>query len=540
MKITFTQSSTSVSVYDFIEIAVQIEDGIIANPFTDANLFGLFGADGKSETGAPHGSPVDGFCDDPAGKTYRIRYMPTTAGKHTFAITFRHGAQSWQHNGEFEAVPGGRRGLLHLDRSHPWHFVWGGTGEHYYYNSTTTYFLLGLRDEAAIRGVVDRMHRLKVNRLRVALNPARVKDGMAWGEPVYPSEEFTFLFGPWVAQTPEDLEKPQWDVTRFDVAFWQKYERMLAYACSRDILISVIFYVDGLRPGVDPFGRAGDPSGRPQLMGGEDEQRYYHYAAARLSAFSNVMWDVSNEYQLFRTAGWAERMGAFLKSCDPYGHLTSIHGHATFEFRNSGWADFAMYQTWDEHGGYDFMLNHRLKQAEAGRPMPQVNEEYGYEDHYPQYGGIDHQAPARSSDSRCRLAWEMVMAGGYQTTGEYAGDGQGGWINGRGSRDGMLIGNSFLMDFITSFNWWEAEPRPDLAGEGTLCLRVSSSLLALYAPQGGNLGVNVSAGVFIAEWFNPINGIWLAPQKVFHSGGSLTLLSPFPGQDMAVRLTMSA
>ena len=355
VEISFTQSHTALEAYDFVEVSAHVAAGAFTNPFTEVELHGVFGPESKAVAGAPRLIPVDGFCDAADGSVFRIRFMPTTPGRHTYTVTLRHGRQTWQHSGTFEAQAAGRRGLVRVDREHPWHFIWEGSGEHYYYNSTTAYALMGLRDEALIQAVVDRLHRLKVNRLRVALNPARVKDGMAWYEPVYPSDEFSFLFGPWVAATPDDLEHPGWDVTRFDVAFWQKYERLLAYASQRDVLISVIFHLDGARPGVDPFGKA--------LMGGEDEQRYYRYAAARLAAFSNVMWDVTNEYHLFRTAGWAERMGLFLRSCDPYRHLTSIHGHETFEFRTAGWADFAMYQSWDEFGGYEFMLNHRREQA---------------------------------------------------------------------------------------------------------------------------------------------------------------------------------
>ncbi|HBY60039.1 MAG TPA: hypothetical protein DEH78_09465, partial [Solibacterales bacterium] len=116
-----------------------------------------------------------------------------------------------------------------------------------------------------------------------------------------------------------------------------------------------------------------------ERMGGEDEQRYYRYAIARFAAFENVMWDVTNEYRLFRDDAWAEKMGAFLKQRDPNGLPISIHGHGTFNFRKSPWADYAMYQSWDESGGYEYMLKNRRMQQEAGRPIPQVNEEYGYE-----------------------------------------------------------------------------------------------------------------------------------------------------------------
>jgi hypothetical protein len=212
------------------------------------------------------------------------------------------------------------------------------------------------------------------------------------------------------------VENPGFDVTRFNVDYWRKWESLLRHARELNMVVSVIFYVDGRRPGVDPFSK--------KNMGGKDEQRYYQYAVARFAAFSNVMWDVTNEYRLFRDNAWAEKMGTFIKEHDPYGHLISVHGHGDFRFQTSSWADFAMYQSWDERGGYAFMLNNRKKQAATGRVIPQVNEEYGYEDHYPTWGG-NRRAPARSADSRRRLAWEIYMSGCYQTTGERANTGTG-------------------------------------------------------------------------------------------------------------------
>lgn len=342
---------------------------------------------------------------------------------------------------------------------HPWHFLWEGTGEHYFWNGTTTYWLLGWDDET-IRSSIDRLSGLKVNRLRAAIN-GRVRDGRAWYENVYPTEKFSFLMNPWVAERPDSVEKPGFGATRFNLPHWHKIERMLRHAREKDMVISIIFYVDGARSGVDPFGKA--------RMGGEDEQRYYRDAVARLAAFSNAMWDVTNEYHLFRNEEWTNKMGAFIRQCDAYDHVMSVHGHGQFPFRTSEWADFAMYQSWDEHGGYRFMLNHRLQQQKTGRPMPQVNEEYGYEDHYPVAWGGGRKAPARSAETRGRLAWGMYMAGGYQTTGERADTGTGwgpdtggGWINGRGDDSmTMLKGYGHIVDFFTALPWWRLEPDND-------------------------------------------------------------------------------
>lgn len=451
--VKFTPSASTVDVYDFVEVTIAVANPSVANPFTEVMIEGEFGPPGRNPV------KVEGFCDSLDGTVFRIRFMPTQPGPHRYTVAYRQGGFTTQYIGTFTARNAGRRGLVRVDPKYPWHFLWEGTGEHYFWNGTTAYWLVGW-DEENIERNLERLHRLKVNRVRAALN-GRVQDGRAWFENVYPTDRFTFLLNPWVAARPASVEDPGFDVTRFNVAHWQKYEHLLRYARELDMVVSVIFYVDGARPGVDPFGRQG--------MGGEDEQRYYRYAVARLAPFSNVMWDVTNEYHLFRDEAWANQMGALIKQCDPYDHLTSVHGHEEFPFRTSAWADFAMHQQWDESGSYHFLRACRDKQARTGRIMPQVNEEYGYEDHYPTWGG-NRKVPARSADNRRRLAWGMTMAGGYQTTGERADTGAGwgphtggGWLNGRGDDSMvMLQGYGHIVDFFTAIPWWTLHPDDDL------------------------------------------------------------------------------
>jgi hypothetical protein len=492
MDITFTQSAESVDAYDFVEVAIHVAGDLPANPFTNVEVRGVF---------APVGGPaltVDGFCDSADGSVQRVRFMPMQSGDHIFTVTYRHGATVAVHNGRFTAQNAGANGLVRVDPQHPFHFVYAGTGAHYFYNSTTAYALAGVRDDLML-AAIDRLAGLKINRLRCAIYGARVPSGEVWGEPVYNSDEFQFLMNPWPAARPDSVDDPGFDVTRFNVTHWQKFERLLRHARAHGVQVSVIFYVDGQRPPtMYPFIGSG---------AGPDEQRYYRYAAARFAAFSNAMWDVSNEYRLFRDDAWAETMGAFLKSCDPYDHLISVHGHGDFRFRVSAWADYALYQSWDEHGGYTYMVKNRAEQAATGRPMPQVNEEYGYEDHYPQGWGEARQAPARNADNRRRLAWEIAMAGGYQTTGEYAGNGLGGWINGRGDEGmTMLRGNAHMLDFFTSFDWWKLAPHPELA-DGAMCLAEPGVRAVVYLPHGGSVTLTLD-GPATARWFNPRDGAW--------------------------------
>jgi hypothetical protein len=508
---------SSVPCSDFLELVLEVAGSGTTNPFTDVTVTGAFGL-----AGAPP-LAVDGFCDSPDGTVHRIRFMPGKPGRHDYTVTYREGAFAQTFRGTFEATEAQRKGVVRVDPEFPWHFQWDGSKERFFWNGTTAYWLAGW-DDASILAILDRLDRLKVTRVRVALN-GRVQDGRAWFENVFPTEKFTFLLNPWVAREPSSVEAPGFDVTRFNVAHWQKFERLVRHAWTNNMVISVIFYVDGRRPGVDPFGANG--------KGGADEQRYYRYAVARLGAFANVMWDLANEYRLFRDDAWAEKMGAFVKACDPYDHLTSTHGHGDFRFRTSPWADFAMYQSWDEHGGYRYLLQNRQEQEQTGRLMPQVNEEYGYEDHYPQGWGENRVAPARSAESRRQLAWEIYLAGGYQTTGERADRGTGwgpdtggGWLNGRGDETmTMLDAYAHIYDFFTAIPWWTLVPEPGLVvsfkpAQPAPAARAESAIQALasrnkegdlavvYLPQGGVVTLK-SEGLkdgLKPLWFSPRDG----------------------------------
>jgi hypothetical protein len=523
---------TPVDTYDVVEITVNTAPAT-GNPFTAGTLSGELRREGGGTF------RIAGFCDSPDGSVWRVRMMPVQPGVHRYRLRFQSGSETGEAEGSFEARPSRRKGLLRVDPQHPHHFLWEGTGEHYFWNGLTTYALLGWRDEATIRAIIDRAAKHKVNRLRVSLNGPRVPDASRWYEPVKPSADFRFLFGPWIPQNPGDVQNPGWDVTRYDTAFWQKLDRTVRYARDRDVIVSIIFFLDGADRGADPFGKARAFS--------EDERRYYAYAAARLAAYSNVTWDITNEWHLFRDAWWVERIGTYLKSVDPYNHLASCHGRGDYPWMLSHWSDFAMFQIWDENGGFREMLNRREAQAKTGRPTPQINEEYGYEDHYPVKWGGNRRPPARIAGNRRRLAWEITMAGCYQTTGEKANRGQGqsdaptpgGWING-GFDDSMkmLEGYAHMVDFFRSFDWWKLDPAPSRAAGGVLVLAEPSRRYVIYAPGPASAAVRLDAGSYTSRWYNPRTGQWSDGPAIAASGSDPWQLPPLPGDgDWALLVT---
>jgi hypothetical protein len=147
------------------------------------------------------------------------------------------------------------------------------------------------------------------------------------------------------------------------------------------------------------------------------------------------------------------------------------------------------FQQWDRPL-HEWLLQQRQAQARTGRIIPQVDEEYGYEDHYPSWA--PYRPPAASSDANRRAAWEISMAGAYQTTGETAKRGTG------------------VAD--------------ELVDSGAFCLAEPGNVYVVYLRHRGSVTAMLDAGRYRTLWFNPRSGqyadapdadgpVWTSPQS---------------------------
>jgi len=488
-KVVFTQSASAVAAYRFLEITAKIKDPGVGNPFTDASFTGDF-----AKAGSTQSTQVEGFCDSQDGTLFRIRFMPSSPGNYTYRLSLKIPSRTETYAGSFAANDEHLRGPIRVDPEHRWHFIWEGTGEHYYFYGDTAFWLMGWRDDRVINNNLERLHRLKINRVRVLIHG---RANSFYSEPIMPGSNFTMFISPWLAEKPEDLYRPGYDFTRFDVAYWQRMERMLQAARDRDMIISLI------------FGLGDDPVHTQPYS--EDERRYFHYAIARFAPFSNLTWDLGDDLDSFRDDKWAHETGTLLKQWDPYKHLATSHPiHDIHQDRASDWFGFTSLQDWNR-SQHEYMLKQRQLQASTGRIIPQTNEEYGYEDHYPSW---TPRPPGDSTEVLRRTAWDIAMAGAYQTAGETAKTGTnvwpdtgGGWFNGRGD-DSMtlLVAYRHIYDFFTSFSWWTTEPHDELVNPGNYCLAAPGKIYAVYLPQGASVTVKLESGKYQAEWYSPLNG----------------------------------
>lgn len=493
-EITFSQSSDEIVCYEFVEVTISIGKPTAENPFVDTIASGRFRrVEERSDIA------VEGFCDSAAGNVYRVRFMPSTPGRYECNVAFRQDGRDWFYRGKFQAVDGGRRGVLRVDPQYPWHFAWEGTGEHYYLNGATAFLLMGWEDEKVIQDCINRLHRLDVNRIRVLLDG---RTDHFWTEPIKPGNGFSACLVPWIAKHPNSVECPAFDYTRFNCSYWQKFDRMLRYAQERNMIVSVIFGWN-------------DTTVHP-AAGSEDERRYFSYAVARIAAFSNVTWDLGDDIDGFRSDVWTHDAGTALYETDPYRHIATSHPvDNRFQDRTALWFGMTSFQRWNRPL-HRWMLDQRQQQERTGRIIPQVNEEYGYEDHYPK--SAPYTAPAASADGDRRAAWEIAMAGCYQTTGETAKRGTGvppdtggGWVNGRGDETmTMLQGYAQIVNFFRGIDWWTMNPHDELVNFDAFCLASPGKVYVVYLPHGGAATVTLGPGRYKAKWFNPRTGDYAA------------------------------
>jgi hypothetical protein len=413
--VTFSQPAAQIDRFNYIEIVAAVQAPDARNPFEDASLTGKFETEDGSRQWA-----IEGFADSASGGTYRIRFMAPQIGSYKYTVTYRQSDFSRSSSGTFASVEAHHRGILADDPKYPWHFIWTGTVEHYFFNGTTAYWLVGFRDDHVIQYSLDRLHRLKINRLRVTISGREAST--FFGEPLMMGPSWTALIAAWPAQNADDPLHPGFDYSRFNLDYWQRFDRMLRFARDRDMIISVVLDM-------------GDSRVHPDA-GSEDEHRFIRYAVNRFAAYSNITWDLGDDLDSYRDEKWTHDTGVLIRDLDPYKHLETSHPAASNDHqdRASTWFGFTSYQEWSRNQ-HALILASRKLQEKTGRIIPQTNEEYGYEDHYPHWAlpGSD------SSDALRRTAWDIVMAGGYQTSGESARRGTnvgadmgGGWMNGRG------------------------------------------------------------------------------------------------------------
>ncbi|HYF00581.1 MAG TPA: DUF5605 domain-containing protein, partial [Planctomycetota bacterium] len=207
-----------------------------------------------------------------------------------------------------------------------------------------------------------------------------------------------------------------WNFDRPVYAFFQNYDRRVRQLRDLGIEADVIL----LNP-YDGWGLKNIKNNRTQ------EERFLKYLIARLSAYRNVWWSMSNEYELWDTndAYW-DRVFQVVRDHDPYGHLRSIHNMHQVYDHSKPWVTHASLQQVGIHMGET-----RTYRTRYNKPI--VWDEVGYEGNIPESWG------RLTPQEMTRRFWIGLVDGAYVGHGEtYAHPQEIIWW----SKGGLLYGQS--------------------------------------------------------------------------------------------------
>jgi hypothetical protein len=509
-----SEGPQAVACYDAAEFVVKVANAPFQNPFTEAELSGVF----RAGDGPPVAVP--GFADADDGSVFRLRFCPQQAGAvYRYEIKFSGGGLQRQFTGDLTCTPSDCPGPVIVDPHHPKHFLYAGAKRPFYHLGFTAYHLLDpSRELADIDATIDYCARHGFNKIRFLLSgyprdtdrrtSGDVEYGVAdpWKAPNYGAKPGR------VNPLPAWPGKPHaYDFTRMNLAHWRRAEYAVRRMRERGIVATCIFTIE--------------KQDLPKEYGSLSPHEYllYRYAIARLAALDNVWWDLGNEHNEFRDRAWGDAMGACVKQTDPYDRLTSAHGYADFWYGKSPWADFIITQQYgDENKVHEWALGFR------DVPKPYVNEEYGYE------GARDVPGHSQNADWVRRCHWSIAMAGGYATYGDWS-DGVSYFYMGDPGPGKAAAQLRHLRSFFESLPFVEIVPHDELTTAG-FCLAKPPQHYVFYLPHGGQAEIRLEAepgGKPSARWFDPRTGQWQGGPAL--SGGSNPVVAP-DGRDWVLEV----
>lgn len=306
---------------------------------------------------------VKGFHDGVEG--YRIRYYPVESGLCHWTVS-----GVVQDEGEEYCEPG-HGGIVRADGCH----FRRDDGSWFYPLGTTVYALLH-QPQALFDQTMQSLEAAPFNKVRLCVFPKYYDYNR--DEP----EQHPF------AKTSEG--KP--DVKRPEPEFWRKMDLCLAKLNELGIQADLILF--------HPYDKWGYAE-----MNFAECCAYLDYIVRRLSAFPNVWWSLSNEYELldhFEMSWWNE-FAMLLRERDPFHHLISNHNWITpWDFSDENMSHCCIQGGFvEETAAYIQKYN-----------KPVVFDELGYE------GDLEQSWGNLSAREIVRRFWLVYTSGGYATHGE--------------------------------------------------------------------------------------------------------------------------
>jgi hypothetical protein len=509
------EAPQSVRQFEIAEFVVHVAEPRFTNPFVDVQFSGEFRAENQQPVRAI------GFCDAPDGRLFRLRFSPAVADvTYRYVLNLRGGGIGQTFRGEFRSVASGLPGPVVLDPEYPKHFRFSGSGKPFFHLGYTAYHLLDpSRSDEQVDATLDYCVRMGFNKIRFLLTgyPRDTQTGRSTdvehGVPDADAAKRPNYGAPAGRMNPLPAwegSPHQYDFTRFHLPYWRRIERAIQEMQKRGILATCIVTIE--------------KQDLPQEYGSLTPQELllYRYAVARLSAFSNVWWDLGNEHNEFRDTVWGDAMGHVVRALDPHRRLRSAHAYEAFPYTKSGWADYIITQHYgDERAVYAWARNF------AETPMPYVNEEYGYE------GPLDKPGHLQNADWVRRNHWAISMAGGYATYGDWS-NGVSYFYTGDPGPGKAAPQLRHLRTFFEALPFRRMMPCGESAA--WTCLADAPDTYVLHFPRGeaAEIGIRIGNRKLAGRWFDPRTGAWRPGPEV---SARRTHITPPGREDWVLLLT---
>ena len=470
-QITLPACSGSLSRYSVCEIVLNTATSYTPD-YTQASVTATFTLSGGSIT-----KTVSGFWDgdlvDGRG-VFRIRFNASNAGTWTYTTSSTDIGLN-NKSGSFSVTSGGSRGFVRRNSGNPEKFKFDNGTRYFMWGQTYYQIVNNARAGGNWQLAVDSSAGYGMNKVRMLLSP------------------FSDVPYQGVSSQPFLANHNNPDITH-----WRKFDEIVSYLNQKPMIADVILFND--HP--DAYGTT------------TQDQRYVRYAIARLAAFPNVIWCLSNEWDstglgaphASDPAYW-NTIGGIIRNEDPWmdqggdQRALSIHQKTEdlFQFFGSSWPTHAILQYGTHQSSHplsDDWANYSIRNN-LGHGMPVVNDEYGYmgacdTSPCPQTGHVFDRTAHRQA------IWGVAVAAGYGSAGDLRAGPNGQPTLTADWKDEPEYGDiSRLVDFFVSkvSTWWQMVSQNSLVTAGTRVYVTGQSSIqyVVYAAVGGSFTLNLPA-----------------------------------------------
>ncbi len=282
-------------------------------------------------------------------------------------------------------------------------------------------------------------------------------------------------------------DKP--DFSRFNIAYWQHFDKMMYALYQRGIIAHLYLKVYNKKVNWP-------------LNNTAEDDMYYKWIIARYAAYPNITWDLAKEANNEKSVDYKVGRLKYIRSIDPYQRLLTVHTDIkTYDSgAYNGLVDYRSHQEQSDH-----LHATTLKQL-AQNNWPVMNVESGYEQG-PNGANDKTYSHAESAEEDALRIWEIQMAGGYNAY-YYT---YTAWDVIR--PDETPPGYSYLKtfnNFFTKTQYWLLKPSDTLTSAG-YCLANKGKEYVVFQKAAVPFTLNLT-GIdkpMKAQWFQPYTGKYM-------------------------------